>query len=124
MTKRLDDTLYAIKQPYGWVFDQPDDDLNVAKRAADGLARMCKRVGIKRIGWHVLRHTFATQLAMRKVPLYYIQKLLGHSSITMTERYSHFSSDVLHDAVAVLELPAATFGNNMGTQYSREFISG
>lgn len=124
MTKRLDDALYAIRRPSGWVFDQSDDDLNVAKRAADGLARMCKRVGIPRIGWHVLRHTFATQLAMRKVPLYYIQKLLGHSSITMTERYSHFSSDVLHEAVSVLELPTGNYGNHLGTQTKREFISG
>lgn len=123
MTKTLDDVLYAIKKSSGWVFEQSDDDLNVAKRAADGLARMCKRAGIKRIGWHALRHTFATQLAMRGVSLYYIQKLLGHSSITMTERYSHFSSDVLHDAVAVLNDPTKILRHHQGTKPILELVS-
>jgi integrase len=123
MTKLLDNTLYAIKKPSGWVFEQSDNDLNIAKRAADGLARMCRRANIKRIGWHALRHTFATQLAMRGVPLYYIQKLLGHSSITMTERYSHFSSDVLHDAVTVLDDLSKGLRHSQGIQTISGLVS-
>jgi site-specific recombinase XerD len=36
------------------------------------------------------------------VPLYLISKILGHSSIKMTERYSHLVVDHLRDAMEVL----------------------
>lgn len=40
-------------------------------------------------GWHVLRHTFAARLATKGVSLRLIQQLMGHSSVTVTERYAH-----------------------------------
>ncbi len=67
------------------------------------LWRACKRAGLRRIGWHVLRHTFASHLAMRGVPLKAIQELLGHATIEMTMRYAHLSPDVRRDAVKLLD---------------------
>jgi integrase len=52
---------------------------------------------------HGLRHTFASRLVQRGVNLYEVQKLLGHSTITMTERYAHLRMDNLAKAVKVLE---------------------
>jgi len=63
----------------------------------------CKKAGIRRIGWHVLRHTFASHLAMKGVSLKVIQELLGHSTITMTMRYSHLSPCAKRDAVQLLD---------------------
>lgn len=63
----------------------------------------CKTAGLRRVGWHVLRHSFASQLAMAGVPLRTIQELLGHSDIRMTMRYAHLSPDVKVDAVKALE---------------------
>lgn len=67
------------------------------------LWRACKRAGLRRIGWHVLRHTFASHLAMRGVPLKAIQELMGHATIEMTMRYAHLSPDVRRDAVKLLD---------------------
>ena len=54
----------------------------------------------------MLRHTFASHLVMRNVPLKAVQELLGHATIEMTMRYAHLSPDARRDAVGVLDLPA------------------
>ncbi len=58
------------------------------------LWRACKKAGLRRIGWHVLRHTFASHLAMNNVPAKAIQDLMGHSTIEMTNRYSRIFGSV------------------------------
>lgn len=53
----------------------------------------------QQVTFHTLRHTFASWLVMNGTPLYTVQKLLGHQSISMTERYSHLAPDHMRDAV-------------------------
>ena len=57
-------------------------------------------------GRHVLRHTFASHLVMRGVPLKAVQELMGHATMEMTLRYAHLALDVRRDAVRLLDLPA------------------
>ena len=54
--------------------------------------------------FHSLRHTFATWLTQSGVSIYEVQKLLGHSSVRMTEVYSHLAAAELHSAVNKIEL--------------------
>ncbi|NBN73629.1 phage integrase [Proteus sp. G2615] len=48
---------------------------------------------------HVLRHTFASHFMMNGGNILVLQRILGHTDIKMTMRYSHFAPDHLDDAV-------------------------
>jgi site-specific recombinase XerD len=62
-----------------------------------------KRAMLRAFGWHVMRHTFCSHLAMRGVPVRTIQELAGHASITATMRYMHLTQSAVDEAVHVLE---------------------
>jgi integrase len=85
------------------VFCAPDGKLRGKEECKHPLWRACKKAGLRRIGWHALRHTFASHLVMRGAPIKAVQELMGHSTIEMTMRYSHLSPDVRRDAVALLD---------------------
>ena len=62
-----------------------------------------ERAGIKDFKFHDLRHTFASQLVRNKVDLYVVQKLLGHASPKMTQRYAHLKQDQLWAAIQTID---------------------
>jgi integrase len=70
------------------------------------LRKALRRAKLRPLGWHALRHTFASHLTMRGVPLKVIQELLGHASITVTMRYAHLMPGITRDAVQLLDQPA------------------
>lgn len=55
---------------------------------------------------HTLRHTCASRLVQRGVPLIVVMKWLGHKSIQMTMRYAHLAPSNLDEAVLALDRPA------------------
>ncbi|MBK5969529.1 MULTISPECIES: tyrosine-type recombinase/integrase [Thiorhodovibrio] len=75
------------------------------------LATACRRAGISDFRIHDLRHTCAAWLVTSGFPLTVIRDLLGHSSVTMTERYAHLAPDRVRSAVAQLDLaPRSSHG--------------
>ena len=48
---------------------------------------------------HALRHTFATRLMEKKMPIEIISQLLGHSDIRITQQYMHILDDTLNKEV-------------------------
>lgn len=52
---------------------------------------------------HMLRHTCASRLVQRGVPLAVVQKWMGHKNINTTLRYAHLAPDNLLDAMAKLQ---------------------
>ena len=57
----------------------------------------------QRVVFHTLRHTFASWLVQRGTSIYEVAKLMGHSTIRMTERYSHLAPDTVRRAAMGLE---------------------
>ena len=56
-----------------------------------------------KVVFHTLRHTFASWLVENGENLYTVKELMGHSTLTMTERYAHLGNGTLHNAVKRME---------------------
>jgi integrase len=64
-----------------------------------------RRCGLDpRLHFHSLRHTFASLLVQDGVPLYNVQRLLGHSSSRVTEIYAHLGHAELGSSVERLNI--------------------
>jgi integrase/recombinase XerD len=65
------------------------------------LAKASEQAGLRcRVTPHMLRHSAATQLIEAGVDIRYIQRLLGHASLSTTEIYTHVSNAALRRAVS------------------------
>jgi integrase len=53
----------------------------------------------KHIHFHMARHTFATRLIRRDVDVYKVSKMMGHSSVSSTEKYLHLANSDLRKAI-------------------------
>jgi len=65
--------------------------------------RIRRRAELPDVRLHDLRHSFASFLVNAGIQLYTVQKLLGHSAIRYTERYSHLTDETLSKAAEALD---------------------
>lgn len=98
------------------VFPGPNGRLLHRNETKHPLWRACQRAGLRRIGWHALRHTFASHLVMRGAPIRGVQELLGHSTIEMTMRYAHLSPNVTREIVGLLDSAGNLTGTEIGAR--------
>jgi len=108
MTARLGEALRQAKHLWGkLVFCCVDGKPFTLWQLHERLWGACRRAGLREVRWHDLRHTFASQLVSAGVPLRQVQDWLGHSTITMTMRYSHLVPGEGADLIRALEDPSA-----------------
>jgi integrase len=120
----LDSEVHALllgrKRDKGYVFTHAKGQPFDRSRLHQLLRDVCDAAGLRKIGWHTLRHTFASHLVMKGVPLPAVQQLLGHTTIVMTMRYAHVAPSVLREAIEVLDpkMPKSHFGQPVGKQWA------
>jgi site-specific recombinase XerD len=96
---------WRASRPRVWLFPSPTGNgrLNetIIQRAFT-LAKMQARI-VKPVSFHSLRHSFATHLLESGVNVRTIQALLGHHSLSTTQRYMHVAGDYLRTTKSPLD---------------------
>lgn len=81
---------FTGQQPLFCVVEGPTAGMNIG---AGYVRQLMKDLGVragieKRVHFHGLRHTYASYLLDKGVPMHIIKTMLGHSSVVITERYA------------------------------------
>lgn len=82
-----------------YAFFGSNKEEHISVRQVQNIIGRASRESIgKKINPHMLRHTFATRL-MKKTDMRTVQVLMGHSSLTSTQIYTHPNSDDMRKAI-------------------------
>lgn len=61
-----------------------------------------RKAGLGDLRIHDLRHSFASALVNQGIPIYDVQKLLGHQDVKTTQRYAHFTLERLRSSAEAM----------------------
>ena len=75
------------------------------------ISRSLTGIGLPWATCHTFRHTFASHLVMAGVPLFTVQRLLGHSHIETTMIYAHLAPE--HNEEMMAKLPYSLTGESL-----------
>jgi integrase len=113
LTDRTKTMLQVVQSRHGLVFPNKAGRRikAVSKTAGRAISALGLNDGIldrrNKATFHSLRHTFASRLVANGTDLYTVKELMGHSTLAMTERYSHVSNESLELAVKRMEQATA-----------------
>ena len=100
--------LLGMKQRSGRVFPLTE------KMVEYDFKQARNKAGLTELHFHDLRHTFASHFMMNGGSLTYLQSILGHADLKMTQRYAHFSPTYLQQAIKVVDNLIPQLTNNNG----------
>ena len=96
------EALQGIKRKSEYVFCDPKSG-KPYHSIKTTFSKALKRAGLVDVRFHDLRHISATMMVMSGVDLATVKEILGHSSIEMTMRYAHPTTEGKMNAVKALE---------------------
>ena len=83
-----------------FVFTQKNGKPWKTDTVSKAFKKTCKENGLPdELHWHCLRHTAASNWVNKKVPIYTVQKLLGHANVNTSQIYAKVDLEELRDAV-------------------------
>jgi integrase len=96
-----------------FVFSKPNGEPLKGEYLSHEFKKYVRKAGLSdQLHFHSLRHTGASWLVQQDVPLYAVQRILGHSAPLVTQIYSHLSDQNLRVAIERISIPSTVFPLN------------
>jgi len=92
------ETLKELPQDHEYVFFNPQTETHI-KDVKTSFKAACDDAKIEGLRFHDLRHTAASRMIQAGVDLVTVSRILGHSTIQMTMRYVHSTTEIMRAAV-------------------------
>jgi integrase len=103
------EALYPTLSEDGPIFPYVKGAMTTQETVGKFFNEACTAAKVKKIGLHGLRHTFASQYMMNGGNIWDLQKILGHSTVALTDKYyAHFSREHVKNRASVVK-----FGGNV-----------
>lgn len=116
MNEEVKEMLKSLKRSEKFVFlDKSGNPFSPDHFSKRHFEKALNRSGVRKVKFHDLRHTYASNFMMNGGQLYDLQKILGHTKSEMTQRYAHLSPEHMREAVNTVKLSAK--GDNSISPY-------
>jgi len=128
LRERQRNSVVLRKVPFIFASDAGADytDEDTRRRISRDTSAAATKAGLGGATFHSLRHSAASLMVQAGVPLFEVGQILGHSTPTMTQRYSHLAPGHLKTAMAHLDaaLGVAPAPGVVGKQVGRSKSKG
>lgn len=116
-------TLFKNRSESNFVFTKQNGEPIGVQHVYRDFMNGQKKAGLqRRIRFHDLRHTFASQFIMNGGNVFDLQKILGHTDIKMTMRYAHYSTEHLQNAMNKFELGMISDESTLNRPQNKNFV--